>query len=451
MLFKKKQVVIPEPIVDYINNEIPEDAVTDESIKGLVDVVHKECKKELLTDGQYNAIAKLYGERTVHLATTKTPIWLKIVAILAVIASIINVSSLFEVLENFIGSVQNGSITGVSSSIITNTILLFILLILGFVAVLLVAIFIIINKRRVAAKMLYVNMIITVLTIVVEIMVAGFEWGVIVLAVGFFLAVLLQAFLDPTQVGERKLGKHFMQIDAEERQKQGKQGVDISGKGYIRLDFYNLFWIFMIGSVIGLFVEGAFQVVAVSGHWQWRNGMLFGPFSPIYGFGAVLVTVPLNRFRNGNIIVLFIASTIICGAFEWFVSYFMEMSCGMKAWDYSDEFLNIGGRTCLWFAMMFAFLAVFYMRCLLPYILKLINKIPWKIRYSLTAVVTVLMIINGIMTMQAMDCWYTRVAGQEPVTEVQKFYAENFDNDWMQKRFENIEIDPEKAKRMVEG
>ena len=44
--------------------------------------------------------------------------------------------------------------------------------------------------------------------------------------------------------------------------------------------------------VLGLMIETAYHFLVVNpGHYQDRAGLLFGPFSPIYGFGAVLMTV----------------------------------------------------------------------------------------------------------------------------------------------------------------
>ena len=66
------------------------------------------------------------------------------------------------------------------------------------------------------------------------------------------------------------------------------------------------------------------------------------------------MTLALNRLRNLNPVLLFVLTTLIGGAFEYFVSWFLEVAFGIEAWNYSGMFLSIGGgRTCLLFASMF--------------------------------------------------------------------------------------------------
>lgn len=126
-------------------------------------------------------------------------------------------------------------------------------------------------------------------------------------------------------------------------------GRDASGKGYIELNFFNLFWIFVVASLLGDGMETIVHVLVVDpGQWQDRAGLLFGPFSPIYGCGAVLMTLFLNRFYKSNIILIFFVSAVIGGAFEYFVSVFMQYTFGAVAWDYTGQWLSIGGRTCGW-------------------------------------------------------------------------------------------------------
>ena len=83
----------------------------------------------------------------------------------------------------------------------------------------------------------------------------------------------------------------------------------------------------------------------------------------------------------------------------------------------------------------------------LPRLLKVINLIPWKMRYSLTTVVTVLMLVNGVMTLQSLDCWFCRESDQAQLP-VEEFYAQHFDNEYMAHRFQTMTIHPDSSSRV---
>lgn len=70
------------------------------------------------------------------------------------------------------------------------------------------------------------------------------------------------------------------------------------------------------------------------------------------------MTICLNRFYKLNPLLLLICTTVLGGAFEFFVSWFMELAFGTVAWDYSSFFMNINGRTCLLFATMFGLMGM---------------------------------------------------------------------------------------------
>ena len=63
----------------------------------------------------------------------------------------------------------------------------------------------------------------------------------------------------------------------------------------------------MVGCVFGLVVETLYHYV-LFGEWQDRAGFLWGPFSPIYGFGAVILTVLLNHLWRSNWMLIFCAA-----------------------------------------------------------------------------------------------------------------------------------------------
>ncbi len=218
-------------------------------------------------------------------------------------------------------------------------------------------------------------------------------------------------------------------------------------KGYIPLNFFNIFWIFVFCSILGLIIEVIWHALIFGGY-QDRAGLLWGPLSPIYGFGAVLMTVALNRFWNRSKLVIFVVAGLIGAAFEFFVSYFMEYSFGIVAWDYSGTFLNIDGRTNFAFFCAWGLLGLIWIKLLLPDVLKVINVIPLKWHKSITIIATVLILFDGGMTLIALDCWYQRMANVPVTSSIQTFCAEYFNNDFMADRFQSMSIDPDRTTRI---
>ena len=140
--------------------------------------------------------------------------------------------------------------------------------------------------------------------------------------------------VDPSLRHERHLQRIARDLTDREAANVGMLGRDLEGKGYIELNFFNLFWVFVVCCVLGLIIETIYHMVIVEpGVYQDRAGMLFGPFSPIYGFGAVLMTVALNRFYKANPVIIFVVSAVIGGLFEAATAWFMEVGFGAVAWD----------------------------------------------------------------------------------------------------------------------
>lgn len=262
-----------------------------------------------------------------------------------------------------------------------------------------------------------------------------------------FLAVVT-VYMDPELAEERYLSKEARTMDPQKRA-QFEKKVDSRKplKGYITLNFFNLFWIFVVCSILGLAIETVFHL-AIYHAYQDRAGLLYGPFSPIYGFGGLFMTVALNRFHDKPIPVIFLISALISGAFEFTVSWIMQSAFGIVAWDYSGTFLSIDGRTNFMFMCFWGILGVMWVKFLLPILLWMINKIPWKLRYALTVVCFVFMVVDVVLTVQTIDCWYLREAGHAPNTPLEEFFNKHYDNAYMEHRFQTMTMDPSQSSRV---
>lgn len=314
------------------------------------------------------------------------------------------------------------------------------------------------NRRRRAALGASLLIATTLIQLLCDVMLQGIGPRLIFVAAQLLILITISITIDPSLRQERARQRELRLRRDEEAAAAGMLGRDPKGRGYLKLNYFNLFWVFMVCCVLGLAIEVVYHMTVVDpGVYQDRAGLLFGPFSPIYGVGASLLTVALNRFYRAHPAIIFIVSAIIGGLFESFVSWFMQTAFGAVAWDYTGITIFgapdpiailFHGRTSTPFMLMWGALGLAWIRLCLPWLLALINRIPWKMRYSLTCVVSVLMLINAVMTLQALDCWFERVSGVAGVSPVEEFYARNFDNAYMEDRFQSMTIHPEDTGRV---
>lgn len=327
-----------------------------------------------------------------------------------------------------------------------------------FVLLLVLGINLLRNRRRGAAQTAEAAAFVTTGVIACDIMLNGInEVGIPILVI-LVVSIVLASWLDPSLIQERELQRKLRDMEAREQAEEGTLGLDETGKGYITLNFFNLLWIFVVASIIGLVLETIYHFAVVDpGHYQDRAGLLFGPFSPIYGVGAVLMTMALNRFHKAPLAVVFLVSAVIGGLFEFLASWFFQFAFGILAWDYTGSTLFglcpdpiailFQGRTSALFMCMWGVLGVAWIRLLLPWMLHLVNLIPWNWRYTLTAVCAALMAADCVMTLLSFDCWYERMAGNAPESAMEQFMARNFDNAYMAERFQSMSLNPEDATR----
>ncbi len=392
----------------------------------------------------------------------KIPLIIKVYAVLCTLSGVGTLPSVAVFMWQVITALINGN---VAAKLGDNTLVAVGLIVAGIMLSAASAIILIVfgldlikDQRRNAARLSYVLIAFTVVELLVDVMLQGIGPFLLRPAVQLVILIALSATVDPTLRQERELQRRLQEMLDRDAAAEGMLGRDETGEGYIKLNYFSLFWVFFVCSVLGLILEEVWHMVVVDpGVYQDRAGMLFGPFSPIYGFGAVLMTMALNRFYKKNPLIIFLVSALIGGAFEVFVGWFMQTSYGVVSWSYSHIRLFgmpdpiavlTGGRTCTPFACMWGLGGLIWIKVLLPRLLKLINMIPWKRRYSATVILTAVMLIDGVMTLQSLDYWYQRVNGTVRNIPVAQFYDKHFDNEYMENRFQSMTMSPKDATRV---
>ena len=164
------------------------------------------------------------------------------------------------------------------------------------------------------------------------------------------------------------------------------------------IDIRIYFLLFMIYAILGWCMEVTCKLIQYK---RFINrGFLIGPYCPIYGYGAILITFLLKKYTDDPIILFFMA-IIICGTLEYLTSYFMEKIFKARWWDYSQKKFNINGRVCLNTIVPFGLLGLFIMYISNPFFISKIQLLPeiWLniLFWTLLVIYIVDNIVSGIV------------------------------------------------------
>lgn len=185
----------------------------------------------------------------------------------------------------------------------------------------------------------------------------------------------------------------------------------------------------------------------IDGRWESRAGFVVGPFSPIYGCGALLFTLGVNPLRGRSPIIQFLAASVLGGTFEYIAGWFFESRYGIVAWSYIDQPLNFHGHTSVGMAFVWGAIGLCWTMWMLPAVVNLINRMPEQTAKQIAWAAFIFLALDAAFTLGALDCWFMRTAGRLPDTPYQQFFATFFGDSFMERRFETMGMWPVLAHR----
>lgn len=219
---------------------------------------------------------------------------------------------------------------------------------------------------------------------------------------------------------EHRIHKAYQVIEKIEEDE--KTGTFAEGCG-----FYKIAMLFFVGSFLGDVTETIFCRIKM-GVWMSRSGVVWGPFSVVWGLAIAIVTLMLHKYKDRSDGFLFFVGTFLGGAYEYFCSVFFELMFGTVFWDYSGIPFNLGGRINLLYCFFWGIAAVVWLKGLYPLISNLIEKLPMLLGKLLTWGLVVFMVLDLAVSGLALVRYDQRRDGIKAEAPWQIWMDERFDD-----------------------
>lgn len=155
---------------------------------------------------------------------------------------------------------------------------------------------------------------------------------------------------------------------------------------------------FLLYSILGFLLETVRSFLVNS---KFTSGILYGPWTPIYGIGIVIVILISNYLfahlhlsRWIETFITFVIITLILTLLEWIGGILIEKIFHTVFWDYSKEAFSIGKYISLSKSLMWGVGSILFIYVLKPLLEGVIKHIPIPV----TIILTLLMLSDFILT-----------------------------------------------------
>ena len=131
-----------------------------------------------------------------------------------------------------------------------------------------------------------------------------------------------------------------------------------------------------------------------------NRGFLTGPWLPIYGSGASLITVVIKGLAplEFSVGTTFIVSFFLCGFLEYMTSYVLEKRFHARWWDYSQKPMNLHGRVWIGNLILFGLGGVVIVDLINPLLLRLSEHMSFPLREIMALSLSAVFVADYVMS-----------------------------------------------------
>ena len=215
----------------------------------------------------------------------------------------------------------------------------------------------------------------------------------------------------------------------------------------MHMGWYQVVILFVVGSMAGLLLEEIWMLIT-AGLTESRVGLVWGPFSPLYGVGAVLLTLISYQLRRRHApnVVVFCISAVVGGLLEEITGWGMLTFFHMQSWTYAFLPDHITEFVAWRFLFFWGLLGLIWCRFVMPRALYHIGEPTSKRQAIFITLISLYLVADIGMTVACFMRATARDVGIPPQNTFEQWVDMHYSNEFISARFQNLSTGVEKAK-----